>query len=311
MRLRSIFLLGLFPFIIIAGTSKSLLPRCLAGFQLNWHFKDFSYFDPQGNWGAEEVEGKFTYDGRKLRPSAFETTLSLEKGSFLYDKWFFDWRQTPLFVRINGSLSEDAFTIANGDLQFSQDARLNLKGKIDVEKKAFCLDKAILDVEDAAKTYSLFLGQPLQTIYPILKEIAIDGKIEVEGANFCYPKIKGEIWVSFEGDIALPSVTVVDLKLSIPVVSDLPEEKAAFIQVSRLVLRDEAIGPLHFRLSVKGGQISLIEALQFSFEQGRVSLLSLEGTSYPLCLKGALALENIHPRSIPLLSNLRSEILQF
>jgi hypothetical protein len=55
----------------------------------------------------------------------------------------------------------------------------------------------------------------------------------------------------------------------------------------------------------------LADALHLAFAQGRISLLSLEGTSYPFFLKGTVVLENLHPRAFPLSSNLRSEILHF
>ena len=88
--------------LIIAGFSGSSFFKHLAGFQLNWQLKDFSYFDPEGTWGGEAVEGSIPFDFKEDASREIETRLALQKGQFLYDKWYFDWDETPLSLAIDG-----------------------------------------------------------------------------------------------------------------------------------------------------------------------------------------------------------------
>jgi len=133
----------------------------------------------------------------------------------------------------------------------------------------------------------------------------------VEAEQLCFPAARGQLWASFEGAVSLPHVHLDGLKFHLPLVHTIPEEKRGFIQISRLLLQNEEIKNIYLPLSVKAGQLYLTEALHLSFANGRTSLLSLEGTSYPFFLKGTIALENIRPPALPVVSNLRSEILHF
>jgi hypothetical protein len=297
--------------LFIASFSESFFFKHLAGFKLNWQLKGFSYFDPEGTWGGEEVEGKITFDVKEDESREIRSSLSLHKGQFLYDKWYFNWEETPLSLDVHGSLRENTFFLQDGDLRLAQDTTLSIKGKIDLEKKTFCLDKGSLNIEDAAKAYSLLCKQPLQAIYPILEKIGITGKLRVEAEQLCLPEARGQLWTSFEGDISLPNVHIDDLKFHLPLVHTIPDEERGFIRIRRLLLHNEEFNDIYVPLSVKSGQMHLTEALHLAFAQGRASLLSLEGTSYPFFLKGTLALENIGLPSLPVLSNLRSEIVHF
>ena len=297
--------------LVIASFSESFFFKHLAGFQLNWQLKDYSYFDPEGTWGGEAVEGKITFDVKEGESREIKSSLSLHKGQFLYDKWYFNWEETPLSLQVHGSLRENIFVLHDGDLRLAQDTRLSLKGKTDLEKNEYWLDQASLNIEDAAKAYSLFCKQPLQAIYPIIEKIGITGKLRVEAEQLSLPAARGQLWTSFEGAVSLPNVRIDNLKLHLPLVHTVPEEKRGFIQISRLVLHDQEFNNIYVPLSVKAGQMHLTEALHFAFAQGRASLLSLEGTSYPFFLKGSITLENIGLSSLPVLSSLRSEIVRF
>jgi len=119
MRLALYCAISIFP-LIIASFSESFFFEHLAGFQLNWQLKNFSYFDPEGTWGGEEVEGKITFDFKEDESPEIKTSLSLHKGHFLYDKWYFNWEETPLFLQVHGSLRENTFVLQDGDLRLAQ-----------------------------------------------------------------------------------------------------------------------------------------------------------------------------------------------
>ena len=61
MRLVLYCVIGLIPF-ITAANSESFFFKHLAGFRLDWELEGFSYFDPEGTWGGEDIAGKITVD---------------------------------------------------------------------------------------------------------------------------------------------------------------------------------------------------------------------------------------------------------
>ena len=310
MRLTLYFLLSLFP-LLIFNSFESFFCKNLSRLQLNGKFKNFSYLSPEGTWGGEKIEGSIRLGLKKEDTLGINAGLSIQKGFFLYDKWYFNWEETPLNVQTNGFFSKDTFVLEKGRLNLDQDMSLVLKGKINIKKKSFCLDKATLSIEDAAKMFSLLFEQPLQPIYPTLEEIGIRGKLWAEAEEFCFPGLQGQIWVSFKGDISLSSLGLEGLKFFLPLLNDSPKEKTGFIQISRLLFQDEEINNIHLPLTVKANRIYLAEALQLPIYGGHVFVSALEGTISPFCLKGDVTLENIHLRVLPFSSNLCSEKLHF
>jgi len=310
MHLSSYLLLGIFPLILL-NFSESFIYRNISEILLTGQIENLSYFSPKGFWGGEEVGGKVEFELKREEDLRVTADLLIQKGQFLYDKWYFNWEETPLNIYINGSIENDTLILEEGEIKLGQDFQLVIQGRTDLEKKLYYLNKAFLNIEDIAKGYDLFFKQPLQTIYPVMNKIGMEGKLYLEAKEFCFPDMDGQIWASFEGDIFLPYLKLEELKFLLPLYYNNPEDKTGFIQIGRLLFQHEEIKNIHLPLLTKSNQIYLTEAIQLAIAGGVISINRLIGTIDPFSLKGDVSFKNISPQFLPFLLNLYSEKLHF
>ena len=155
------------------------------------------------------------------------------------------------------------------------------------------------------------IKQPLQTIYPVMNKIGMEGRLYLEAKEFCFPDMDGQIWASFEGDIFSPYLKLEELKFLLPLYYNNPEDKSGFVQIGRLLFQHEEIKNIQLPLLTKSNQIYLTEAIQLAIAGGVISINRLIGTIDPFSLKGDVSFKNISPQFLPFLLNLYSEKLHF
>ncbi|MBN2466549.1 MAG: hypothetical protein JXD19_00220 [Deltaproteobacteria bacterium] len=269
-------------------------------FQMAGGVSGFCYMSPDGTWGGENLRGTVNVRIVDQELLGISAEVSLEEGYFLYDKWLFDWKETPLTIQMRGAMDRHGLAFEEGEITFADNFRLSGQGSADFEERSIYLKSLKASFADTAHAYREFLEKPLKTLYPVMEKIAIEGKLTVTAQDFSYPEWGGELWASFEGAVSVPGISLDQVSMLVPLCYEGPLRKECFVRIGSLLSDQGRVSNLSFPLTAESGQIHLTKALRIPFAGGSVLLSSLVETTAPFSIAGKLSFENISPRGLPI-----------
>jgi len=290
---KSYFLGIVFPFIIFQFLQTPFY-KTLSELHLTQKFNGISYFSPDGNWGGEKLGGQFNLELKKRKNLNINLQLSIQTGQFLFDKWFFDWQKTPISFQIQGTLTNNTFILKNGYIDFASYLNLLIQGKTNLEPPSVHFKKIILDIKDAAQAFSIFIKQPLNTIYPVIDKIDVEGKMHLEADDFCFSPLGGQIQSCFTGNITLPHLKLKEVNFSFPLFYDVFGEKKGFLKINKILFLQQEVENVNLPLLAKKNLLILMQPVHISLSKGHIFIHALKVNFLPFLLKGNLSLEGLN-----------------
>jgi len=293
MHLKSYFLGIIFPFIIFQFLQTPFY-KTLSQLNLTQKFNGISYFSPDGNWGGEKLGGQFNLELKKRKTLDINLQLSIQTGQFLFDKWFFDWQKTPVSFQMHGTLSNNSFILKSGYIDFSSYLNLLIQGKTNLEPPSVHFKKIILDIKDAAQAFSIFIKQPLNTIYPVIDKIDIKGNMRLEADDFCFSPLGGQIQSWFTGNITLPHLKLKDTIVSLPLFYNVSGEKQGFLKINKILFLQQEVENVNLPLLARKNLLILTQPVHISLSKGHIFIHALRANFLPFLLKGNLSLKGLN-----------------
>jgi len=148
-----------------------------------WIFQNLGFQDPTGSLMGEKVCIKASLRGTfdLLHDlSTVEMALDADKGEVLYDRFYVDLQQSPLFFRFTGTYSapDKAVDISSLSLGLKQIATCRVNGRWFEKKPGWGWD-LIMEIPEIplSPAFNLFVVEPFQMEKPSLRLLEIAGTI--------------------------------------------------------------------------------------------------------------------------------------
>ncbi len=305
----------IFPLLQLEAERINSFYNSISSLHLKQSFSNLSYFDPNGAWGIEGLQGKALIETRRTEGGIdINALLNLRSGQTLWDRWFFDWQKTPLYLKAGGALRfikrnkiNNVVTFKKIVLKLAHNLNLRLTGAV-LAPQALNIKRITLEVKDIAPIFDLLLRQPFEETYPFLADLKAKGSLEAtaRGIYFAsqkrseyqrqsgniYLQPRAKIFCKFKGDIELPYASFKDIHLALPIFFQTPGQARGELKIRHISLKGMRIPSLNLSLfSFKNG-FSLFQPTQLKLNQGSLTIHSFK-IFWPFLIQGNLSIKNV------------------
>ncbi len=244
--------------------------------------------------------GRLTLRFPREQTAEIETTLSLERGEVLWDRFYASLDDHPVRVAADVRLSAGAegrpsahsdgadtgglvADIETATIEAAGLGTVSLRGKAESSGRSADVDTTV-SLPDVAPAYRLFLVEPFADVYPLLSRVVVAGNVRLTAHLVKNPT--GNVSVSATARVRSGRVVSADERWMLTgIAAELPVEldtagvrhasRTGYLRADRAVAGGLGLGTLDIPLAAKTNTLSVPRSLDVDVLGGRVSVTSV------------------------------------